>query len=226
VLIGGLIAVLFAAVATSGDVELVEGPPTFMETSDDRQPVVTVPIDAGDDQLVESTREPIEIPRFVEVLVRILFYLMLSIAAAIIAVFAWRHRPRLRWRRRRRRSADFEVLVDVASTIAADAEAQRAALRRGAPRNAIVECWLRLEAAVVAAGVRRDPADTAEELTRRVLASAQVDPSAIDRLAALYREARFSTHTMDEDDRREAIDALDTVHEGLVSRSGNVGAAR
>ena len=38
-----------------------------------------------------------------------------------------------------------------AASVAADADEQRAALDRGAPRNAIVECWLRLEAAVIAA---------------------------------------------------------------------------
>ncbi len=102
---------------------------------------------------------------------------------------------------RRRRSVDFDAVDDVASSITADAAAQRAALLHGAPRNAIVECWLRLEAAVVEAGVHRDPADTSAELTERVLASHHVDPAALAHLAALYREARFSDHPMDEDDR-------------------------
>jgi len=219
VLIGGLIAVLFAAVATSGDVELVEGPPTFMDTTEHAPSVPTVSIAPIEEELEENTREPIELPPFIEVVLRVLFYLTLSAVAALVAIYAWRYRPRLRWRRRRRRSIGFDMLDDevaAAATVAADAEAQRAALRHGAPRNAIVECWLRLEAAVVAAGVRRDPADTAEELTRRVLANAHVDRTAIDRLAALYREARFSTHTMDETDRRAAITALDTVHAGLA----------
>ena len=63
------------------------------------------------------------------------------------------------------------MLDEVAAAITADAEAQQSALRRGTPRNAIVECWLRLEAAVVAAGVPRNPADTSTELTQRVLAT-------------------------------------------------------
>jgi hypothetical protein len=49
----------------------------------------------------------------------------------------------------------------------------------------------------------------------RVLATHHVDPVAIARLAALYREARFSDHPMGEDARRAAIDALDDVHDGL-----------
>lgn len=226
VLIGVLVAVLFAAVATSGDVELADGPPRFLETADDPRPVTTMPPPPVEEEVTEDVREPVELPAFVEVIVRVLFYATLAVVAVLVAIFAWRNRPRLRWRRRRRRSADFDTLDDVAATITADAEAQRAALRHGAPRNAIVECWLRLEAAVVAAGVRRDPADTAEELTRRVLANAQVDPAAIDQLAALYREARFSTHLMDETDRRAAIAALDTVHAGLAAGTESVAATR
>ena len=224
-LIGGLIAVLFAAVATSGSVELVEGPPTFMET-DDEQTVITVPEATVDDEVGENIGAPYELPHFVEVIARVIFAVVLASVAVLVLIFAWRHRPRLRWRRRRRRSADFEVLDDIAATIAADAEAQRAALRHGAPRNAIVECWLRLETAVVVAGGRRDPADTATEFTQRVLASAQVDRTAIDRLAALYREARFSNHTMEEADRQAAIAALNTVHEGLRVGTATVGTSR
>lgn len=217
VLIGGLIAVLFVAVATSGTVELFAGPPTFMDTTDEARPPATIPTEAEEEVLDEAVGTPFELPQFVEVIVRMLFFVTMAVATALIAIFVWRHRPRLSWKRRRHRSTDFDTIDSIAATIAADAEAQRAALRHGTPRNAIVECWLRLEAAVVAAGVRRDPADTAEELTHRVLANAHVDSSAIDRLASLYREARFSTHTMDEDDRRAAIAALDTVHDGLAA---------
>ena len=88
------------------------------------------------------------------------------------------------------------------------------------PRNAIVECWLRLEAAVIAAGVERAPSDTSAELTERVLASCQVDGAAISTLAALYREARFSEHPMGEESRRSAIDALGVVHHSLRADVG------
>ena len=162
--------------------------------------------------------DPIQTPRVVEVILRALIYGGVAVAAVLLLLNVWRHRPQPQWRRlrrRRRRSVQFEVLDDVAAVINADADAQRAALQRGSPRNAIVECWLRLEAAVVAAGVPRDPADTSTELTVRVLATHHVDPVAIARLAALYREARFSDHPMGEDARRAAIDALDDVHDGL-----------
>jgi hypothetical protein len=163
---------------------------------------------------------PLELPAFVEVIARIFFYGCLAVFAIIVLTVAWRHRPNLRVHRPRRPAAvEFEALDDVASAIAADADGQRSALQRGAPRNAIVECWLRLEAAVVDAGVPRYPSDTSAEFTQRALATVSVDPAAIADLAALYREARFSSHPMDEDSRRAAIGALEAVHDGL--RSGH-----
>jgi hypothetical protein len=164
----------------------------------------------------------VELPEFVEVLLRGVVLISVAVLTGYLLHYAWRHRPRLRWRlSRRARRADFEALADpaldadVAAAVGADADAQRAALRRGSPRNAIVECWLRLEAAVADAGVRYNPADTSTELTVRVLTRVHVDQPAIERLAALYREARFSEHAMGEDARSAAIDALDAIHRDL-----------
>jgi hypothetical protein len=216
VLTGIIVAVLLAAVAAGGEVDLAQRAPQFVTEPAPAEPVTTIPPVEVDTGVQRATS--LELPGWVEVVARIVFYLCLAVFAVVASVFLWRHRPRLRWPRwRRRATADFDVLDDVAATITADADAQRAALGRGAPRNAIVECWLRLEAAVTAAGVERTPADTSAELTERVLATHQVDGAAISRLAALYREARFSEHPMGEESRRLAIDALDAVHDGLRS---------
>ncbi|MET0910667.1 MAG: DUF4129 domain-containing protein, partial [Ilumatobacteraceae bacterium] len=163
------------------------------------------------------------VPGFLDVILRVVFFAGVAIIVWLVVRYAWRHRPKLRWTRhpRRPRSDEFDVLDEVATAITADAAAQQSALRRGTPRNAIVECWLRLEAAVVAAGVPRRPADTSTDLMLRVMAARPIDPTAIANLAALYREARFSDHPMTEDSRREAIDALDIVHEGLGSAVGD-----
>ena len=216
-LTGVLVAVLFAAIATGDEVKLAERAPSFARDptpNDSVPPVATVTIVPA-----ESERPArVEVPQFVEVLARVTFYACLAIFAVTVLAFVWRHRPDLRLRRPRRApTVDFEVLDDVASAITADAESQRSALRRGAPRNAIVECWLRLEAAVVDVGVRREASDTSAEFTQRVLATVSVDPAAVADLAALYREARFSNHPMNEESRRAAIDALDAVHNGLRS---------
>ena len=214
VVAGALVALLFAAVATSGPVPLAEGPPDLFDQVDPRPTVIEVEVEAEAFEPVE--RRELEPSPLVELIVRLVFYAAMAFAAVVVAVFLWRHRPSLVWPRRRRRPPDdFVVLADVASSVTADAEAQHAALRRGRPRDAIVDCWLRLEAAVIDAGVARLPSDTATELTERVLAEHRVDPSALAGLAALYREARFSRHEMGEDARRAAIAALDRVHTDL-----------
>lgn len=216
-LTGAIVAVLFVAVATAGTVEFAD-PST---SSSGIPPATTIP----DTVLPVTTAESMEwkVPGFVDVILRVVFFAGVAIIVWLVLRYAWRHRPTLRWTRRRRpaRSVDFEVLDEVATAIKADAEAQQLALRGGTPRNAIVECWLRLEAAVVAAGVPRRPADTSTDLMLRVLAERPIEPTAIANLAALYREARFSDHPMTEDSRREAIDALDIVHEGLGSAVGD-----
>jgi hypothetical protein len=216
VLVGALVAVLFAAITTAGEVRLIDGAPTFF---DDVEPGVLVP-PVQDDEAIENVtveeREDRETSPLVELIARVLVWSAMAFAAVVAAVLLWRHRPTFQRRRRRReRDRPLDVLADVATTISDGAGAQRAALGRGSPRNAIVECWLLLEAAVIDAGVERRPADTSAELTERVLADHDVDAAAIAGLAALYREARFSDHEMSESSRRAAIDALDRVHDSL-----------
>jgi len=122
---------------------------------------------------------------------------------------AWKRPPEAHW------PADPDEAGAAAFAVAADAGYQREVLLQGEPRNAIVACWLRLEAAVASAGVERFASDTSSELTERVLAEASVDRAAIGELAALYREARFSSHPMGEAERSAAVAALDAVHAGL-----------
>lgn len=94
-----------------------------------------------------------------------------------------------------------------------------AGLGTGSARNSIVAAWLRLEAAAESERFHRDPADTPTEFVTRVLASYPVDGDAIDRLAALYREARFSEHPLGEPQRDEAAACLGTLLAGLPARS-------
>lgn len=113
-------------------------------------------------------------------------------------------------------------LPDVGDAVREDAEQQYAALRAGAPRNAIVACWVRLEDAVMSAGLTVRGSETSTELTQRVLTTYLVDDAALRRLAALYREARFSRHDISEAMRAEAVDALGELHDSLANpiRSG------
>lgn len=95
------------------------------------------------------------------------------------------------------------------------AQSRMAMLESGEPRNAIVAAWLDLEASAAASGLPRHPSETSTEYTTRVIATWRVDRERLDDLAALYREARFSLHSLGEEQRRRAIDDLRTLHDDL-----------
>ena len=214
--VGGVLALLFVTVATSEPARIAERQPSLPWTL----PELELELDVPDTTPISGTQpeqpdgEPSEIWDVFTTMLQIAVLAIVALGVAHLLRRAWQSRPRLHWRRRSA-TADFTVLDDVADAVVADAEAQQAALRTGAPRNAIVECWLRLESVVEDAGVEHDPALTAAEFTADVLSRFDVDPAAASRLAALYREARFSTHRMDESHRRAAITALDAIHAGL-----------
>lgn len=121
------------------------------------------------------------------------------------------------WQFRRRYDAppdlDFETVESSAPAsarraMASDADEQLRLLLEGRPRNAIVSCWHRFELQAVEAGLARHPWETPSEFALRLLERAEVDPVAVSRLLDLYREARFSDHDLDEDDRAAAAVAL------------------
>jgi hypothetical protein len=112
--------------------------------------------------------------------------------------------------------ADVELAPeDVARALTEAVDATLVAIERGETREAIIACWLRLEDIAGEAGVSRRPAETAADLTERVLATHQVSGPTLSRLADLYREARFSGHRMDESARDEARSALEQVRDEL-----------
>lgn len=209
-----LVAVLLVAITTSSSVPLAERSPSMpfdLPEFDLSQatPTTIVAEPAGE----PSGGTPTRSADLISYLQNLLLLGVLALVA-IAVKRAWDHRPELAWRPTKRRN-DFVMLEEVAATIAAEAAAQRAALERGEARNAIVACWSRLEHMVTSVGFERDPADTPTEFTARVLARFEVDPGAIDELAALYREARFSTHAMGEAERTRALAALDAIHDAL-----------
>ena len=84
------------------------------------------------------------------------------------------------------------------------------------PRRAVIAAWLRLEAAAAAGTVRR-PAETPGELAERVLAEHAVSPVTLRRLVDLYREARYSSHEVDEHMRADARRALERLRRELTA---------
>jgi len=150
-------------------------------------------------------------------------FLVLLAVALVVGLLLLGKRAWERWQLRHRPRApqdevDFETLPEpqrVAEAIVRDGAAQRHLLEQGSPRNAIVACWQRFEEQAAQAGVRRRPSETSAEFTLRVLDHVRADGSAVMRLAALFREARFSDHPLGESHRAEAIAALDVIHAGL-----------
>jgi hypothetical protein len=109
------------------------------------------------------------------------------------------------------------ALPAVAETVGDAEEELQETLLRGSPRNAIVMCWIRLEQAIAAAGLAPRSSETSLEFTTRVLAAMTVDDASIQRLGALYREARFSRHELGEPHRRLAIEAMTDLLEQLAT---------
>ena len=86
-------------------------------------------------------------------------------------------------------------------------------------QDAVVAAWLALEAAIARAGIRRDPAQTTLEFVVAVLGALDVDRSALDRLAHLYRRALFDDAPLTEADREDALARLDLLAEQLKEES-------
>jgi hypothetical protein len=85
------------------------------------------------------------------------------------------------------------------------------------PRRAVIACWVRLEQAAAAAGTPRNPGDSPTDLVGRLLREQNVDAQVLAALLAVYREARYATHTVDDEMRRQAISALERLRADLGS---------
>lgn len=111
---------------------------------------------------------------------------------------------------------------DETDHVVAAVTAGLAELAVGEPDDAIIACWVRLSEAAREAGIESRRSDTARDLVARVAATGRVSVDAAGRLAALYREARFSKHTMTEDDRAAARAALEILRAELQGGDARV----
>lgn len=141
--------------------------------------------------------------------------LLVVAAAVVLAVVA---SLRLEFRRRQRYALGRrpqpidpvpEDEVDPGDDLEALLDHQLTNLGAGTPRNAIVATWIRLEDFAAGHGVPRNPAETPAEFVSRALEAYGGGGPALERLAELYREARFSIHPQDEAQRDEARRCLE-----------------
>jgi hypothetical protein len=83
------------------------------------------------------------------------------------------------------------------------------------PRRAVIACWVRLEQAAAVAGTSRLPGDSPTDLVGRLLAEQQVDARVLAALLEVYRQARYATHTVDDQMRAQARSALQRLRADL-----------
>jgi hypothetical protein len=97
------------------------------------------------------------------------------------------------------------------------------------PRSAIVACFAAMEYALADRGgaVTPQDSDTPSEVLLRGIERASLPEAAARTLLRLFREARFSTHPITEQDRNDADDALGELLRALGSPTGELsGGAR
>ncbi|HYH73482.1 MAG TPA: DUF4129 domain-containing protein [Nocardioides sp.] len=162
-------------------------------------------------------------PLWVKVLTWTFLTAVLGAMLALVVYVAMLARDR--WRRPARQAAreqvEFTTLDEpgrLVEAISEDASEQDDLLREGDPRNAIVAAWLRFEVQGDVAGVGRRSWETSSEYAIRILDLVSADSGAVNRLAGLYREARFSDHSITEEHRAEALAALTGIRRSLGVR--------
>jgi len=226
--IGGLLLVAAIVVVTSG------GPVDFLSASQPTSrpslspspftPPATPTPTPGSTSPWEQDSGSSTPPPWVEPL-RQLLVLLTLLAAAYLLFRLGRYLADVASRRSPRATVPGPAVVTPLPEVPQDllgapARRRRALLGQGEPRNAIVATWLDLEESLVASGLPRRPAETPGEYVARVLTTWDVDVRALADLADLYREARFSSHPMDQQQRDRAMRDLDQVHADLAAAEG------
>jgi hypothetical protein len=118
---------------------------------------------------------------------------------------------------------DFDVLEDptpLVEEMRRDAADKLELLLDGEARNAIVAAWDRFAELAARVGAARKPWETSSEFTLRLLDAVSAAPPAVSRLAALYREARFSEHDITDANRHAAVEALREIHASIGITAG------
>ncbi len=154
--------------------------------------------------------------------------LVVVVAAAVTLLAVIIVRALLRtWRDRRVPPPEDPTTAGVVpAAVLADQGERLAALGAGTPREGIVAAWARLEASIAIAGVPLLRSRTSTEVVLATLRSHDVSADALEDLAALFREARYSPHELTEADRQRAeaahrrVDAELERHLGLAEAMG------
>ena len=134
----------------------------------------------------------------------------LGLLAAVAALLLWR------WRRHGEVAAlpavDQSVAAELAASIGEaidDLEAEPDA------RRAVIAAYARMERVLERGGIPRQPSETPLEYLQRALGGLTANHDAVTRLTGLFERAKFSHHAIDPSMKREAIEALTSIRDGL-----------
>lgn len=140
-----------------------------------------------------------------------LLVLVLIIAVLVAARWSYRLRPAMK------PGDDIDEETEDSEDLREAVESGRAALRTlDDARAAIIACYLAMEQRLAERGTARGPADTPDELLARAIRNGIVHGTAASRLTALFYQARFSSHPMDQAQRQAAERALDELAADLA----------
>jgi len=84
------------------------------------------------------------------------------------------------------------------------------------PRRAVIRAYARMESALGSYGIARRPWETPLEYLARALTSLRVGRASVERLAALFERAKFSSHEIDLSMKGDALAALGALRDELV----------
>ncbi|MFB7470968.1 DUF4129 domain-containing protein [Kitasatospora sp. NPDC056184] len=101
--------------------------------------------------------------------------------------------------------------------LAAAVATGRRSLHGADARAAVIACYAAMEASLAASGLERQVSDNPAELLERAVADDRVDRASAYALTELFREARYSSHPMDDGHVRRARAALDAIAARLAA---------
>jgi hypothetical protein len=152
--------------------------------------------------------------------------LLVAVLAAVVVYAVWYllrllHRPEPATY-----EGSYATMDDEQEMLAQAVDSGRRALLDGADaRAAVIACYAAMEASLGASGVARRASDSPQDLLERAAAGDVLTGPAAGDLTDLFREARYSTHPMDDGHRRRASAALSEIAAQLERRTAAAGAA-
>lgn len=184
-------------------------------------PSVEVPSQRPPDPFRDVERRPL--PEWVQALWQALVWLAIAAVAGLLGWLIYRIVRQVELPEVENEDTNWERMK--ADRLAEAVDTGLAGIDSGTATDAVIACWVALEAAAASAGVAREPSETPAEFTVRVLGVGGISEPQLNRLGELYREARYSTHGSTEEARAEARAALLRLREELSTAHAGSGVA-